>query len=513
MNYATLFHTLAPEIAMVIGAFVLLGVDLVWLREKPVAQRTRILGIATAVFLGVIWMWLGARVWDAPLAAESAALLNGTLVVDSLAVFFKVVIVALTILTVLISIESEFTTHVGEYYALLIFGTLGMMFLITSEELIAIFCSLELLSLCLYILTAFHKSKRHSTEAGIKYYVFGALSSAFLLFGLSYLYGLTGESSLAGIGKALAATEWTPASRTILLLGLVFTVVGFGFKIAVVPFHLWAPDAYQGAPTPVTAFIATGSKVASFIVLLKVMVIALPGSLLQGAANWWPLGGAAELKTGWVSLLAFIAALSMILGNTAAIVQNNVKRLLAYSSIAHGGYILLGVLAANDLGQKSVLFYVIVYGLANIGAFGVVQALADKAGGDNFENFRGMARRAPFLSLMMLIFVLSLAGIPPLGGFFGKFYLFLAAAKAHNLGLLWLVILGIAMSAVSLYYYLILLKQMYVIEPEDSTPIKASIQFRFATAGAALFILLLGIFPGPVIALLDQLLKRSSLPM
>jgi NADH-quinone oxidoreductase subunit N len=510
MQYFELLQLLGPELGMVVLAFAVLGIDLFGLRLDPVATRSRWLGYITAGGLGLVCIGL-LGMFGGKGHGELLAPLAGTFVLDDLAVFFKIVIVGLTILTVLISAGSEFTTHVGEYYAVLIFGALGMMFLVTSEELVAIFTGLELLSLSLYILTAFHKTERRSTEAGLKYYVFGALSSAFLLFGLSYIYGITGETSLSKIGAKLAAMDLTGTAQLVLVLGIVFTVVGFGFKVAVVPFHLWAPDAYQGAPTPVAAFIATGSKVASFIVLLKVMMIALPSSAAQGAALWWPLHGSGELKAGWVSLLAVVAALSMILGNAAAIVQYNIKRLLAYSSIAHGGYVLLGVLAANDLGRESVLYYVIVYGLANIGAFAVVQALADRAGGDNFANFRGMARRAPFLSLMMLVFVLSLAGIPPLAGFFGKFYLFLAATKVHSLGMLWLVILGVAMSAVSLYYYLILLKQMYVMEPEDPTPLRPSRLFHVTTGFAAALVLLLGMFPKPVVALIRQLLEHSSL--
>src|ERR1051326_895092 len=373
MDYLTLLNILAPEIGLVVLAFAILAIDLFGMRRQSVEVRSKWLGAGTAIGLVVASLAIAGRIGDVSDRAQTY-LLGGSLVTDDLALFFQVVVLALTLLTVLISMGAEFTEHVGEYYALLIFGALGMMFLITSKELIIIFSSLELLSLCLYILTAFNKNERRSTEAGIKYYVFGALSSAFLLFGLSYLYGLTGETSLTEIGKSLSAMTMDQSTKTILLMALIFTVVGFGFKVAVVPFHLWAPDAYQGAPTPVTAFIATGSKVASFIVLLKVVMIALPTETLQGAALWHPLGGGATLQTGWVSLLVVVAALSMIIGNVAAIMQSNVKRLLAYSSIAHGGYILLGVLAANTTGMKSVLFYVIVYGMANVGAFGVVQA-------------------------------------------------------------------------------------------------------------------------------------------
>jgi NADH-quinone oxidoreductase subunit N len=251
------------------------------------------------------------------------------------------------------------------------------------------------------------------------------------------------------------------AMSPLLATGLLFAIIGFGFKVAVVPFHLWAPDAYEGAPTPVTAYIATGSKVASFFILLKVLFVGFAG--MEGSAFW------GRFASGWVMLLAITGALSMVLGNCAAIVQHNVKRMLAYSSIAHAGYIFIGFVAASRMGATGVLFYLIVYALTNLGAFGVVAALSSRAGGDEMQNFNGMAKRAPFLSLLMLIFVLSLAGIPPLGGFFGKFYLFASAVQrdAQHFGLLWLVILGIVTSAVSLYYYLILLKHIYVTDALD----------------------------------------------
>lgn len=517
MNYWTLLEILIPEIVLVLTALAVLSLDLFILRGHDREERTRELGVATIIGLVVAGAFLLYQtIVSAPARMgidgdTGSFLFNGTLQADALATGFQFVIVILTILTVCISIGIDFTDHIGEYFALVLFGAVGMMFLLTSEELITIFASLELLSLCLYILTAFHRTNRLSTEAGLKYFLFGGLSSAFLVFGMSYLYGLTGSTSLSGIGLAVRGMDFGGTQQTVLLLAIIFTVVGFGFKVAVVPFHLWAPDAYQGSPTPVTAFLATGSKVASFIVLLKVMFVAFPTSAVQGAAFWHPFSGGAELRAGWVSLLALISAASMVLGNFAAIVQRNVKRLLAYSSIAHGGYVLLGVVAASELGSKSVLFYVIVYGVANIGAFGVVQALATRAGGEEFEHFRGMARRAPFLSLTMLIFVLSLAGIPPLGGFFGKFYLFLAATGAGNMGLLWLVILGIATSAVSLYYYLILLKQMYVEAGTDTTPIRAGTQFKVAAGVAALLILLLGIFPGTVVKWIETVMIGSSL--
>jgi NADH-quinone oxidoreductase subunit N len=270
----------------------------------------------------------------------------------------------------------------------------------------------------------------------------------------------------------------------------------------VVPFHLWAPDAYEGAPTPVTAYIATGSKVASFFVLLKVMFIGFAG--LEGSAYWF-WGHPPSFTSGWTMLLAVTGALSMVLGNCAAIVQHNIKRLLAYSSIAHAGYIFIGLVAATQMGATAVFFYIIVYALTNLGAFGVVAALSSRAGGDEMQNFDGMAKRAPFLSLLMLIFVLSLAGIPPLGGFLGKFYLFAAAVQrdAQHFGLLWLVVLGIFMSAVSLYYYLILLKHIYVIESADRSPIVTPKYLNVALALVALAVLALGLWPKPVLELLN----------
>ncbi len=284
----------------------------------------------------------------------------------------------------------------------------------------------------------------------------------------------------------------------LLATGLLFTIVGFGFKVAIVPFHLWAPDAYEGAPTPVTAYIATGSKVASFFILLKVLFIGFAG--LEGSAYW------GNFASGWTMLLAVTAALSMILGNCAAIVQHNVKRLLAYSSIANAGYIFIGLVAATKMGATSVLFYIIVYALTNLGAFGVVAALSSRAGGDEMRNFDGMARRAPFLSLLMLIFVLSLAGIPPLGGFFGKFYLFASAVQrdAQHFGLLWLVVLGIVMSAVSLYYYLILLKHIYVIDGTDQSPIITPTYLNVALGLVALAVVALGVYPKPLLELLNS---------
>jgi NADH-quinone oxidoreductase subunit N len=491
--YFDVLKGLGAEVVLTLTAVVALTLDLVSVRREEMTVRSRTIGTVAVVGLlaAILPLW---QQFNSP----PTVLLGGTLAVDSLIACFKLVIIALAVITVLISMDYDVGRHVGEYYAVLLFGAVGMMLLISAEELITIFVALELTSISLYILTAFHKGELRSQEAAVKYFMFGAISSAFLLFGLSYVYGVTGATSLQAIRDAVKTTAGLGMSP-LLATGLLFTIVGFGFKVAVVPFHLWAPDAYEGAPTPVTAYIATGSKVASFFVLLKVLFVGFAG--LEGSAFW------GHFTSGWTMLLAVIAALSMVLGNCAAIVQHNVKRLLAYSSIAHAGYIFIGLVAATQMGATSVLFYIIVYALTNLGAFGVVAALSSRAGGDEMRNFDGMAKRAPFLSLLMLIFVLSLAGIPPLGGFLGKFYLFAAAVQrdSQHFGLLWLVVLGIFMSAVSLYYYLILLKHFYVIDGADHSSIITPTYLNVALALVALAVVALGVCPKPILELLNSL--------
>jgi NADH-quinone oxidoreductase subunit N len=487
---------LGAEATLTLTALVALTLDLASMRRAEMTLRSRTIG--TCAVVGLLASLL--PLWQ-QLNGPRTVLLGGTLAVDDLIIFFKMVIVGLAVITVLISMDYDIGRHVGEYYAVLLFGAVGMMLLISAEELITIFVALELTSISLYILTAFHKGELRSQEAAVKYFMFGAMSSAFLLFGLSYVFGVTGTTGLQAIREVVKNTAGL-AMSPLLATGLLFVIVGFGFKVAVVPFHLWAPDAYEGAPTPVTAYIATGSKVASFFILLKVLFIGFAG--LQGSAFWDFASG--WTASGWTMLLAIMAALSMILGNCAAIVQHNVKRLLAYSSIAHAGYIFIGLVAATKMGATSVLFYIIVYSLTNLGAFGVVAALSSRAGGDEMQDFDGMARRAPFLSLLMLIFVLSLAGIPPLGGFFGKFYLFASAVQrdAQHFGLLWLVVLGIVMSAVSLYYYLVLLKHFYVIEAPDQSPIVTPTYLNVALGLVALAVIGLGVYPKPILELLNS---------
>jgi NADH-quinone oxidoreductase subunit N len=330
--------------------------------------------------------------------------------------------------------------------------------------------------------------------------------------------GTTGASDLRDLAAHLATHATAGTSPSLTFVGLVFILVGLGFKIAVVPFHAWAPDAYEGAPTPVTAFIATGSKVAAFVVAAKILVVGFPA--MAGAARFtWAellrldLSGM-QFAAGWVSMLALVATASMVWGNVAAIAQKNVKRMLAYSSIAHGGYILVGVVAADHMGMTSVLYYVVAYALANLGAFGVVAVLTRAAGGDDLDDMDGMVQRAPGLSLMLLIFVLSLAGVPPLAGFFGKFYVFIAAVNADpkGLGLTWLVVVALATSAVSLYYYLVLLKHVFVSPARTTTArvLTPPVQ-RVTLAVLAILVVVLGAYPQPLVEMFAEQVTSSRL--
>src|SRR5712691_2133898 len=310
-----------------------------------------------------------------------------------------------------------------------------------------IFSGLEFLGLSLYVMTAFDKSDLRSAEAGLKYFLFGSTASAFTLFGLSFIYGMSGTTGLAAIGQKLTTASVQP----LLAVGIVMTLVGFAFKIAAAPFHLWAPDAYQGAPVPSAAFIASGSKVASFVVLGKIVLVGF--GPVHGSADWH------AMVAGWSPVLAALAALSILVGNLVALAQTNVRRLLAYSAVAHGGYTLLGLVAGGRAGFAATLFYTTVYAVTLVGAFGVVGLVRRQTGDDDLSNFSGLWTRSPLLAGCMAIFMLSLAGIPPLAGFFGKFYLFSAVLRASgNHGLLWLVVLALFGSSSSLSIFFLVLK-------------------------------------------------------
>ena len=494
MNYGELLRLAAPETIVAVAAFLVLGVDLWLARSQPLRQRMPI-----AVALGVLGC-VASFLWMFYVPAHEK-ILNGMLVVDPLTLLVKQVLLVLSVFTLIISYETNFTDHAGEYVSIILLATVGMMFLVSSEEILMIFVALELTSLSLYILTAFNKRNIHSAEAALKYFFIGSMSAAFTLYGFSLIYGLSGATNLAQIAAKLKGQPADP----LLCAAIVMTVIGFGFKVAAVPFHLWAPDAYQGAPTPSAAFIASGSKVASFFIFAKVMMVGFAGA--EGSGAWQ------GYVSGWMPVIAVIALLSMVLGNLAAIAQSSVKRLLAYSAIAHAGYALLGLLANNATGVSALMYYIVTYALTTVGAFGVVALVEARAGDDKLETFAGLSRRAPGLALCLMIFVLSLAGIPPLAGFFGKFYVFTAVLKGDpkQLGLLWLVIVAIAMSAVSLYYYLQLLKQVYInAAPAAAAPLETPLLARLAIGLLALAVLVLGCAPDLLLQKLAEAIRAAG---
>jgi NADH-quinone oxidoreductase subunit N len=506
MNYADLFRVTLPETAPEIAALLVLVVDLGFLRKAALKVR-----LASAVVLGVAGC--GAAIWGVCIqdsfglyVGDSQVLANG-----GIAAVAQIGILALTALTLLLLVDSTFTRHVGEYVAVVLMAASGGLIVAAARDLLVIFVGLELLSLGLYILTAFAKSSGKSAEAAIKYYLFGGMSAAFLLFGFSYFYGLSGSTNLSEIQRAIADSGPSP----IFYVAWILVVAGLGFKIAAVPFHLWAPDTYEGAPAPAAAFIASVSKVASFALLLTILrtwmmyegMFGLEKSeadkiLIHSDHTWLPLA----------TMLLVVAAASMVVGNLAALAQVSVRRLLAYSAIAHAGYILLGIAVyrthtGNETrifetmipvvaSGRAVLYYILTYGLTTIGAFGVVDVVQRATGSDRMDAFLGLQKRNPVLAAVLLVLFLSLAGIPPLVGFWAKFNLF-AAVLGVSAGPVpfALVALAVAMSAVSLYYYLQVLKRAYVMPAVDETPIKAHPVTIAVLVLIAATVVALGCFP------------------
>ena len=478
VNYGNLFAITLPETILEAVSLLVLVADLAWLRKSTQAMR-----MAVACSLGVAGSLL-AIVW---LMAHPAAMsfAGGALVATPLVGAAQIGILVLTALVLLLSFKAEFSRNPGEFVAIVLLATTGMMLVAAARDLLIIFVALELLSLSLYVLTAFAKSSAQSAEAALKYYLFGGMSAALMLFGFSYLYGLTGTTNLGQMTYALSGEQ-----RPLAVVALVLVAAGLGFKIAAVPFHLWTPDTYQGAPAPVTALIASGSKVASFALLVAVTEgFVAPPSSESGNQTW-------------IVLLLAMAAGSIVLGNLAALAQSSVRRLLAYSAIAHAGYMLLGIAANTPASGAAVLYYALTYALTTVGAFGVIAIVERATGSDRLEAFAGLSRRNPLLAGAMLVFLLSLAGIPPLVGFWAKFNLFAAVLRSSTSASwsLTLVVLALAASAVSLYYYLQVLKRVYVTKSTKTEPMPVSLVELAILAAIALAVLLLGIFPGALSA-------------
>ncbi len=419
---------------------------------------------------------------------EEITAFQGSLTVDGFALLFNWIFLASSLIVALISyryldIEEE---HHGEYYGLILLAQCGMFFLATGTDLVTIFVGLELMAICFYVMVGFLRASRRSNEAAMKYLLLGAFSSGFLVYGFSVMYGIARSTRLRDVAAAIAARDaWDP----IVFLAMATTAVGLLFKISAVPFHMWAPDAYEGAPTPVTAYLSVASKAASFAFLMRIF-----------------LGPLASTRATWEPLLIVVAVLSLTVGNLAAITQTNVKRLLAYSSISHAGYILLGLVAGNETGIQGVAIYVLVYTFMNLGAFLVIVALRRKdLMGEDLEDLEGLMHKSPVYAVLMLIFLLSLAGIPPTAGFLGKYYIFLALIQTrHYL----LAVVATLYVAVAIYYYFRIVRSMFVGEAVDSGPLSSSFGVRVALAITSALTLGIGIYPEPFVRLAQSSLIR-----
>lgn len=455
-----------PTLAVVAAALLVLLLDLLPTR----GGRAHLATVALAGLVGALVLTVTA--WGGRGPA-----FNHMVVLDNFALFFHLVVGYAAALVVLVSVDylPRAGVESGEYYGLVLFATAGMLLLVSAADLIVVFLALELMSLSLYVLAGLFRQRREAGEASMKYFLLGVFASAFLLYGIALLYGAAGSTRVDRVAAAAAAGPRDP----LVLLGLGLVLVGFGFKISSVPFHMWAPDVYQGAPTSITAFIATGSKAAAFAALLRVLLTGLRPAQPDAATLLWAL-----------------AALTMTVGNIVALVQSNLKRLLAYSSIAHVGYMLVGVVAGGPAGAGAVLFYLLAYTFTTAGAFGVV-ALCHRAGEEAVEirDYAGLARRHPGLALGLTVFLLSLIGIPPLAGFVGKVYLFGAAVQAGYVGL---AVLAGLNSAVAAYYYLRVVVSMYMEEPVGAGASSAgSLAGSLALAVALAGVVLLGVAPAP----------------
>ncbi|MSU69819.1 MAG: NADH-quinone oxidoreductase subunit N [Opitutaceae bacterium] len=477
--YAGLFRALAPEAALVFTALLVIGFDLVIGRNRDLGRRLNLATIIGAV--GVLDA-IACMLWVGPVGS----VFGGALMLDPFAIAVRIAVLVLVLLTLGVTTGAPLTRQPAEYVALILFAAVGFLQMAAAQQLLLAFLALELASLSLYVLTGYDKTRPESAEAALKYFLVGGISAAFLLFGFSLLYGLTGSIQFDEIARVLVFHSMDP----MLAVALVMVLVAFGFKAAAAPFHLWAPDAYQGAPTPSAALIASASKLAGFALFWRLL--------------WSGLGPAAggfsmiQDFPGWMTIVAVLSGASLLLGNLAALAQSNVRRLLAYSAIAHAGALLLGILSAGVVGPGPLFYYAATYGVAAAGAFGVVAVIERHGACQTLGDLAGLHRRSPLLAACLLVFVLSLAGIPPLAGFFGKFAVFAAALQlggvASPVG--WLALLAIAMSAVALYYYLIILKQALVAAPQQHAGrIGVPIPARLALIVAAALIVLLGIFP------------------
>jgi NADH-quinone oxidoreductase subunit N len=474
-----------PELIVIGAACLVLALDPL----TPASRKDWLAWLSVAALAACAHLTVGSM-------GTSVSAFSNLVILDPYAGFWKLLLYGVTGFTILLSLaylKAE-RVNLGEYYGFILLSLAGMMVMVSAADLLTIYLGMELMSLSLYVLAGFKRFDERSLEASAKYFVLGAFSSGMLLYGISLLYGASGSTRLSAVAAAVTARG---LDDPMLALAMILLAVGFGFKIAAVPFHMWTPDVYEGSPTSVTAFMAVASKAASFAAFLRVF--------LEG------LGG---LKANWYALFLIICLATMMLGNVVAIVQTNIKRMLAYSSIANAGYALIGAVvagyvpaerAAQAFGLSSVMLYLVVYSFMTLGAFAVI-AMLRKGGveGDEIEDYAGLAKRQPVAAFLMLAFMASLAGIPPTAGFIGKFYLFMAAVKAD---LAWLAVVGVLFAAVSAYYYLRVVMVMYMREPEASgiePRLAVSPALTVALACAFAGVLVFGLYPNPLVSLATQ---------
>ncbi len=477
---------LVPAIMLALFGCAVLLFDFLIFPEPRQRKRLLLFLIAGEIFTAA-GLWRQYSFLAAERLPEITAF-QGTLTVDAFALFFNWIFVAASLLVAIVSyryleIEGE---HHGEYYGLILLAQCGMYFLATGTDLITLFISLEFMALCFYVMVGFLRERRRSNEAAMKYLLLGAFSTGMMAYGFSVMYGLAGSTKLGEVAAAIASRDpWDP----VVFLAMATTAVGILFKVSAAPFHMWAPDAYEGAPTTVTAFLAVGSKAASFAFLMRIF-----------------LGPLETVRACWEPLMIAVAVLSMTVGNIAAITQNNVKRLLAYSSISHAGYILLGLVAGNETGIQGMAVYILVYAFMTLGAFLVVVALRRKELiGEDIDDMAGLMHRSPGYAVLMLIFLLSLAGIPPTAGFIGKYYIFLALIETGHYVL---AALGALYVAVAIYYYFRIVRSIFISEAAEAPPLASTAGLRVALAVTGVLTLAIGVYPEPFLRLAQTSLIR-----
>nr|BAL57968.1 NADH dehydrogenase I subunit N [uncultured prokaryote] len=463
----TNLFSIAPEIVVILSGFILMLLDPFFpYGKKRYISYLALIGCCIAIIFTI--MLHGKRIVS----------FNNMIVLDGYSVFFDYLFLLIAILSILIAcdyIEEERIMY-GEYFSLILFATSGMMLMAKGVNLLVIFLGLEILSLSTYILAGIMKRDLKSNEAALKYFLLGAFSSAFLLYGITLIYGASGSIDIFGIWEYMR----TDSPSVVFLAGVALLIVGFGFKVAAVPFHMWTPDAYEGAPTSVTAFMSVGPKAAGFAAFMRVFLSAL-----------------LPIVSDWSRILWIIAVLTMFVGNVAALVQENIKRMLAYSSIAHAGYIIIGIIVADELGSSALLFYLLSYTLMNVGVFTVAILMRREGEGYDIRDYAGASVKHPLLSLIMTVFLLSLAGFPPTAGFMAKFYIFSAAVKK---GYIDLALIGVINSAISVYYYLRVVVFMYMLEPtREFRPLRVGIFTSIALIISLWGTIQLGIYPSGII--------------